>query len=196
MSKRLGVVSKLCAVLGGAGLALCFWTPRVSAGASPPPPWANANYANRYVCNESAYIFIADDHTTGIAEVSPNGKGGYSGGTLTSPGTPFFDPNTSLAAPSNFCQYTLDTTGSTYAINSHGIGTEVQSWTLTTGQNADCQASFVMATSFVLRNNVNSNNIVPRTELTTDNFLGVSVPGVIIADGETSEVPGTGYCLK
>jgi hypothetical protein len=189
-------VSKLCAVLGGAGLALCFWTPRVSAGASPPPPWANANYANRYVCNESAYVDSFDDHATGIAKVNPNGKGGYSGGILTSPGTPFFDPNTSVAAPSNFCQYTLDTTGSTYAINSHGIGTEVQSWTLTTGQNADCQASFVMATSFVLRNNVNSNNIVPRTELTTDNFLGATVPGVIVDEGGVSEVPGTGYCLK
>jgi hypothetical protein len=195
MSKRQGLASKLFTVLGGAGLAITIYAPRVNA-APIPPPFTPANYANRYVCNLSAYVDGFDDHATGISKINPNGKGKYTAGTLTSPGTPFFDVDTTKTAPSNFCTYSLNTASSGYSVTSQGIGTDIQSWRLNPGQNALCQASFVMTSMFVLRNNVNANNIVPRLELTIDNFLGVSNPGVIAAGGAVSDVPGTGYCYK
>jgi len=197
MSKGQGLASKLVTVLGGAGLAITVCAPRVSSqNAMIPPPFTDANYANRYVCNLSAYVDGFDDHATGIAKINPNGRGLYTAGTLTSAGTPFFDVDTTKTSPSNFCVYSLNTGSSAFAVNAKGTGTEIQSWTLNSGQNPLCQASFVMTNAIVLRNNVNANNIVPRLELTSDNFLGVSNPGVIEAEGATSDVPGTGYCYK
>jgi hypothetical protein len=208
MSKRQGLASKLFAVLGGAGLAISVCAPRANAGAPVPPPWTNANYANRYVCNETS----DENFVTGVAKINPNGAGGYSAGTLFAAGDPFFTISTSGTPPSNFCSYSLNTSSSGYAINSHGIGTEVQSWTAASTNNADCQPSFVMTTTIVIRNNLTANNTVPRTDFTSDNFMGVTNPGVTIAGGAfkaanaasaTSsgdptavEDPGKGYCLK
>ena len=196
MSKRQGLASKLFTVLGGAGLAITVCAPRASSQATIPPPFTAANYANRYVCNLSAFVNVADQTVSGISKINPNGKGKYTAGTLTSPGTPFFFVDTTKTAPSNFCTYSLNTTASGYSVTSQGIGTDIQAWTLVAGQNTLCQPSFVMTSMFVLRNNVTDNNIVPRLELTIDNFLGVSNPGVKANGGMASDVPGTGYCYK
>jgi hypothetical protein len=152
------------------------------ADASAPPPFSNANYANRYVCNVTG----GDNEWTAVMKINPNGKGGYTAGTLVGsissvPGG-VFDP---AALPSaNFCSYSL-APGSGYGINAQGDGTEVLSWTLNAGQNGSCPASFVMNTAIELRNSVNANNIVARTQITSGNLLG-----------QSPFDPGYGYCFK
>jgi hypothetical protein len=51
-----------------------------------------------------------------------------------------------------------------------------------------CPPSFTTTASFVLRNNVTTNNTIPRVDMTLDNFLGLQAAG-----GTES---GHGYCLK
>jgi len=169
-------------LLGGAGLALGIAAARAEAQASAPPPFTNANYANRYVCNVTA----GGNQAVAIMKINPNGKGRYTAGTFLTPISPFamFDPT--ATPPSNFCSYSLDTSTSTYAIDSHGSGSEVLTWAPATSNNAACPPGLVFNTRTELRNSVNGNNVVARTLFT----LGVQVgPGALSA-------PGDGYCLK
>jgi hypothetical protein len=181
MSKRQGLASKLCAVLGGAGLAIGICAPMAMAQASVPPPFANANYANRYVCN----VTSDDNFFTAIMKINPNGKGQYTAGTLTGSGSEFFAFDPGAVPPTNFCSYSLATGTSGYAIDSHGLGTEVLGWIPASGQNAACPPGFTMNTRIVLRNSVNANNIVARTLITSGNLLG-----------QSPFDPGYGYCFK
>ena len=146
-----------------------------------PPPFSDANYANRYVCNVTG----GGNEWTAVMKINPNGKGGYTAGTLVGSISEFaaFDP--AATPPSNFCSYSLAPPGSGYGIDSQGDGTEILSWTLNAGQNASCPASFVMNTAIELRNTVNANNIVARTVITSGNLLG-----------QSPFDPGYGYCFK
>jgi hypothetical protein len=191
--KRQGLASKLLTVLGGAGLAISICAPRAHAQAAAVPPWTNANYANRYICNvtstTSAIPATAkESFYTGIMKLNPNGKGFFQGGTLDVALVPFTGVAPTGNASVNFCSYTLDT-GSIYTVNQDGTGGESLIWDApTTPVNAACPGSFTMTASIVLRNNVTANNTVPRVDLTIDNFLGLQAAG-----GTES---GHGYCLK
>jgi hypothetical protein len=185
MSKRQGLASKLLAVLGGAGLAISICAARASAQDAPkPPPWSDANFANRYICNATSDA----DHFTGIIKFNPSGTGVYTAGTLNASGSPFYAFSTTSVGPSNFCSYSLNTAGSGYTVSSQGIGTDVLLWEASSGNNALCPPSFVEYDRFVIRNNVTANNTVPRTDFTSDNFLGLH--------STTFQDPGHGYCLK
>ncbi|MBV8055727.1 MAG: hypothetical protein JO071_10855 [Deltaproteobacteria bacterium] len=191
MLKLQGRASKLLAVLGGAGLAFSICATRASA-ASKPPPWANANYANRYICNLTSTTFnTATKQTnfyTGVSKINPNGSGRYTAGSLFAAISPFGGFNPNSTAPFNFCSYTLGTANSGYTVTSEGIGTEIQSWFADSTNNKLCPGNFIMTTTIVLRNNTTGNNVVPRTDFTADNFLGQHTA--------TIHDPGSGYCLK
>ncbi|MBV8357410.1 MAG: hypothetical protein JO189_05670 [Deltaproteobacteria bacterium] len=195
MSKRQGLASKLLAVLGGAGLAIGICAARASAQATLPPlppPWSNANFANRYVCNAtsgSGDATVGGNIFTGVMKINPNGAGKYTAGTLNASGSPFFPFSPNSVPTANFCSYSLNTAGSGYAVSPQGIGTDVLLWTLTS-TNTACPPTFVEHDIFVIRNNVTANNTVPRTDFTSDNFLGLH--GSVIAPRD----PGHGYCLK
>jgi len=192
MSKRQGLASKLLAVLGGAGLAIGICAARASAQATIPPPWTVANYANRYICNvestTSAPTVGGQNYFTGVMLINPNGRGGYQGGSLLASLTPFTGVAPTGNALVNFCAYSLSPTLSHYSVNTNGIAAEILTWGLNAGQNASCAPSFSMTNSTMLRNNSTANNVVPRTDFTTDNFLGLH--SVTVND------PGHGYCLK
>ncbi len=193
-SKRQGLASKLLTVLGGAGLAISICAPRASAQATIPPPWTVANYANRYVCNvastTSAVPPSAKQHFfTGVMLLNPTGNGTYQGGSLLASLTPFTGVAPTGAAPANFCSYSLNPNGSGYTVNQDGTGVEILTWLPSGTPIPGCpNASFIMVDSIVLRNNTTANNTVPRTDFTTDNFLGLH--------SATVEDPGHGYCLK
>jgi hypothetical protein len=196
MSKRQGLASKLLAVLGGAGLAIGICAARASAQASKPPPWSNANFDNRYICNADSHTFNpitnVSKYYTGVMKINPNGTGGYTAGTLNASLSPFFLFQPSSTPPTNFCSYSLNTAASGYAVAQNGQGLDMLTWTASTANNALCPASFVENDRFVLRNNVTGNNVVPRTDFTSNNFLGLhsAVAALIVED------PGSGYCLK
>lgn len=180
MSKRRWVASKLLAVLGGAVLALAVWVPRASAQLI----FSNSSYANRYVCGVSAFGNLFP----GTMILTPNGTGTYVSGTLEVPvsadgGT--FSPT--LPPTGNFCQWNLDVAGSSYSVNSKGIGVEVLSWSVPTPNtnNPMCATALSAATpTFVM-----SNTIVLRaylatptgrsitTEITSNNFLNLATTG-------------------
>jgi hypothetical protein len=178
MSKRRWVASKLFAVLGGAGLAIGVCVPRASA----QPPFSNANYANRYVCNVSS----DSNFFTGMMELVPNGAGTYISGTLEMPASAVGPFNILLPPPGNFCMYTLDIAGSSYSVDVHGVGIEVLSWTTT---NPACPGSptFTMSNAIVLRAfDTRLSGAVVRTEITSNNFVNEA----------PSAFAGYGYCLK
>jgi hypothetical protein len=189
---RQGLASKLLAVLGGAGLAISLCAPRVGAE-SPVPPWTNANYANRYVCNVTSTTATvpgdaARSFFTGIMRLAPTGSGFFQGGDLEVALTPFTG-NTPTGNPTtNFCTYTL-TTGSIYTVNEDGTGGESLIWTAPSTPITGCPPSFTMTASLVFRNNETDNNTAPRVDMTIDNFLGLQ-----LAEGVTES--GHGYCVK
>jgi len=196
MLKRQGLASKLLAVLGGAGLAIGICAARASAQATIPPPWKVANYANRYICNVESTTSVpmtppapgvGQNYFTGVMLINPNGRGGYQGGTLLASLTPFTGVAPTGNASVNFCAYSLSPSLSRYTVNANGIGLEILTWVLNGAQNPLCAPGFTMTDSIVIRNNVTANNTVPRTDFTTDNFLGLHSIG---------EDPGHGYCLK
>jgi hypothetical protein len=197
---RQRLASKLLAVLGGAGLAISFCAPRAGAE-SPVPPWTNANYANRYICNVTSSLEAVppagtgipkQSFLTGIMKLSPNGSGFFQGGTLDVPLVIYTGAAGGIPtgnATQNFCTYTLDI-GSIYTVNQDGTGGETLTWDApTTPVNAACPPSFTMTTSLVLRNNVTGNNTVPRVDMTIDNFLGVQTATL-------THESGHGYCVK
>lgn len=197
MSKRQRLASKLFAVLGGAGLAISICAPRASAQATIPPPWTVANYANRYICNVASTTSVptsppapgvGQNYFSGVILINPNGRGGYQGGTLLASLTPFTGIAPTGLASANFCTYSLSPTLSRYTVQTNGLGTESLTWGLNAGQNVNCAPSFTMTNAIVLRNNATENNTVPRTDFTTDNFLGLHSSAV--------QDPGSGYCLK
>jgi hypothetical protein len=180
MSKRKWVASKLFAVLGGAGLAIGVCVPRASA----QPPFSNANYANRYVCNVTSAL----NFFTGMMEINPNGAGTYTGGTLEAPLSAFTAFNPGVPPPGNFCMYTLDIAGSSYSVDVHGVGIEVLSWTGAATNSPICPDSpggtFQMSDAIVLREfDTRSSGAVVRTEITSNNLLD-------------QDSAGYGYCLK
>jgi hypothetical protein len=184
MSKRQGLASKLLAVLGGVGLVIGICATRASAQALRPPPWSNANFANRYIRNEGSDA----DHFTGVIRYNPNGNGRYTAGSLSASGSPFFPFQPNSTAPTNFCNYSLSTTSSGYAVTSGGSGTEVLTWIASASNNANCPPSFTENDTFVIRNNVTANNTVPRIDFSSNNFLG--------QHSATFKDPGYGYVLK
>jgi|SRR5579883_1954703 hypothetical protein len=180
MLKRKWVAAKLFAVLGGAGLAFGLCVPSASAQAPTPGNFSNANYANRYVCN----LASDDDFYTALTTVFPNGGGTFTSGTMEAPVSAFvaFDPT--LPPPANFCAYSLDVAGSSYAVATNGTGVEVLSWSPASTNNPSCPAGFLMSDSFVMRiNGAKPSGAVVRTETTSDNLLG-------------EDEPGWGPCLK
>ena len=181
MSKRRWVASKLFAVLGGAGLAIGVCVPRASA----QPPFSNANYLARYVCN----VTSVENFFTGMMKLVPNGSGTYTSGTLEASLSAVTAFNPAVPPPGNFCMYTLDIAGSSYTVDVHGVGIEVLSWTAATTNNALCPGmpTFTMSNAIVLRTfDTRASGAVVRTEITSNNFLG--------EDGVPSA--GYGYCLK
>jgi hypothetical protein len=175
MSKRRWVGSGLLAVLGGAMLALGISVGRASAA---PPPFSNSNYANRYECNwtSDANFF------TGMALLFPNGSGTYTKGTLWVADDPFQGFDGGMPPSKNFCIYTLDVAGSSYAIGSNGLGVEVLFWTAVTGNDAACPVSpggtFTMSDENALRvTDIKASGAVIRTETTSNNFADQDDPG-------------------
>jgi len=183
MSKRRWVASKLFAVLGGAGLAIGVCVPRASA----QPPFSNANYANRYICNVTA----DSNFFTGLMELNPNGAGTYTSGTLEAPASavgPFLPV---APPPGNFCMYALDIAGSSYSVDVHGVGIEVLSWTAAATNQGICPGapSFTMSNAIVLRTfDTRASGAVVRTEITSNNLLDEFPSG--------NSAAGYGYCLK
>jgi len=185
MSKRRWVASKLFAVLGGAGLAIGVRVPRASA----QPPFSNANYANRYVCNVTSAL----NFFTGMMEINPNGAGTYTGGTLEAPLSAFTAFNPGVPPPGNFCMYTLDIAGSSYSVDVHGVGIEVLSWTGAATNSIICPdgpgGTFTMSNAIVLRTfDTRASGAVVRTEITSNNLLDEFPSG--------NSAAGYGYCLK
>jgi hypothetical protein len=181
-SRRLA--SKLCAVLGGAVLAISLCAPGIYAQV---PLFSNANYANRYICNvffttSAIPVLAKESYFTAIMKLAPNGKGFFQGGTFEVALTPFTGTIPTGNPSLNFCSYTLDAS-SFYTVNQDGIGGESLLWDTVTGNNPACPPTATMTVSFVMRNNVTANNTVPRLDLTFDILTGVPTSG-------------SGYCLK
>jgi hypothetical protein len=181
MLKRKWVAAKLFAVLGGAGLALGLCVPTASAAAPTPGNFSNANYANRYVCN----LASDDDFYTALTTIFPNGGGTFTSGTMEAPVSAFTAFTATSPPPANFCLYTLDVAGSSYAVATDGTGVEVLSWTGASTNNASCPSgTFVMSDSFVMRiTGARPSGAVIRTETTSDNLL-------------EEDEPGRGHCIK
>ena len=180
MSKRRWVGAKLLAVLGGAGLAIGVCVPRASA----QPPFSNANYLARYVCNVTA----GSNFFTGMMKLVPNGAGTYISGTIEAPLSAFTAFNPALPPPGNFCMYTLNIAGSSYSVDVHGVGIEVLSWTGAITNSLACPdgpgGTFTMSDAIVLRTfDTRASGAVVRTEITSNNLLD-------------TDVAGYGYCLK
>jgi hypothetical protein len=208
-SKRQGLASKLLTVLGGAGLAISLCAAGVGAQndpaiAAPVPPWNNANFASRYICNVDSTtatipvavppaipVAPAQSYYTGIMKLNPNGSGFFQGGTLDATVTSFTGTLPANPSPvANFCSYTLDP-GSIYTVNQDGTGLLSLMWDApSTAVNPACPATFTMTASIVLRNNVTANNTVPRVDMTLNNFLNLKLSGA------TTGESGHGYCLK
>jgi len=182
MLKRKWVAAKLFAVLGGTGLAFGLCVPRASAQVTPGS-FSNANYANRYVCNEAS----DDEFFIALMSRFPNGAGTFTSGTMQAPDSAFTGFSSALPPPGNFCAYTLDVAGSSYLVSSNGTGVEVLSFTGPATNPTGCPDSpgtFEMSDSFVMRiNGAKPSGAVIRTELTSDNLLD-------------QDEPGLGHCLK
>jgi hypothetical protein len=181
MSKKQGVASRLCVVLGGMGLVVGVWLPRASA-APAIPPYTNANYDNRYEC----IMTTADNFAPAVVRLLPNGSGGYKTGTLSAPANIFgipFDPTKGVGA--NFCSYTLSTGQSFYVVNSKGIvTTEILAWSASGTNPAGCAGDFTMNdVAVVQQGSLTADNVVTRVLSTSGNLL----------DGADS---GKGECYK
>jgi hypothetical protein len=187
-SMRQGLASKLLAMLGGAGLVIGICALRANAQATVPPPWTNANYANRYICNVSftasvVPVLAKRSYFTAIMKLVPNGKGFFQGGTFEVPLTPFTGTIPTGNPSANFCSYSLDPS-SLYTVNQDGAGGESLLFDgPATPVNPACPLTAMITASFVLRNNVTANNTAPRLDLTFDILTGVPTSG-------------RGYCLK
>jgi hypothetical protein len=181
MLNRRRVGSGLLAVLGGATLALSISVGR--AASAGPPPFSNANYANRYECN----LTSDDNFFTGIALLFPNGSGTYTSGTLWVADNQFSGFNPGSPPNQNFCTYGLDVAGSSYSISSNGLGIEVLAWTAFPTNNPLCPDSpgtFTMSDTNALRTaDVRASGAVIQTWTSSNNF----------ADQDD---PGYGPCLK
>jgi hypothetical protein len=182
MLKRKWVAAKLFAALGGAVLAFGVWVPRAGA----QPAFGNGNYLNRYVCNEAA----DGNLFTGLMRLSANGSGTFNSGTMQAPVSNdggVFD--STMPPTGNFCLFNLNVSGSSYAVDDHGVGVEVLSWTAAASNAAECGTPFPTATftssdAFVLRvNGFKPSGALVRSEVTSDNFLD-------------QDSAGTGYCVK
>ena len=190
MSERNRFASRLLGLLGSAGLAAAICAPPVSA-APPVPPFGNANYAGRYVCNviSNEPGFNAGQNPTpqffsGVMILAPNGNGTFSQGLLRGAASAIngvsFD--STLPPVKNFCTYTLDTAHSTYTVYAGGALIEVLRWTVSTAGAAGCNGSFVMSDTSVLpQSGLNSDNTASASNSTSNNLFG--------ADAE-----GQGYC--
>jgi hypothetical protein len=188
MSKRRWVASRVCAVLGGAALAVGLCVPRASA-ANPPPPWDNTNYAGRYVCNWTS----DDDFFDAVAELEPNGAGTYTAGSLEIATSAFTAFDETLPPPGNFCSYTLAIAGSSYSIGADGTGIEVLQFTASPSNNTSCADSggnplapgtFEVANAIVLRlADLTPSGASIRDTVTSSNLLD-------------EDEPGFGYCEK
>jgi hypothetical protein len=183
MLKRKWVAARLFAVLGGAGLAFGLCVPKANAQAPTPGNFSNANYANRYVCNEAS----DDNFFIALMTLFPNGTGTFTTGTMQAPDSAFTVFDAGLPPPSNYCAYTLDVAGSSYLVSSNGTGVEVLSWTGPATNNVNCPDSpgtFIMSDTFVMRiNGARPSGAVVRTEVTSNNLLD-------------EDEPGLGHCLK
>ena len=186
MLKRKWVAAKLFAALGGAGLAFGLWVPGAGAVGPLPPPFSNGNYLNRYVCNEQTdgNLFSA------LIRLKSNGAGTFDGGTMFAPlSSDGGVSDTALPPTANFCIFDLDIAGSSYAVDSHGVGVEVLSWTQSSTNPAGCATPFPTATivssdTFVLRvEGIKLSGASVRSDLTSDNLLD-------------EDSPGHGYCVK
>jgi hypothetical protein len=183
--KNYRLASKLCAVLGGAGLAISLCAPGANAQV---PPFSNANYANRYICNvffttSTIPVLAKQSYFTGLMRLAPNGKGFFQGGTFEAALTPFTGTTPTGNPSANFCTYTLDPS-SFYTVNQDGTGGESLIWDApATPVSPACTSGPTMIVSFVLRNNVTANNTVPRLDLIFSIQTGVPTSG-------------SGYCLK
>jgi len=185
MLKRKWVAARLFAALGGAGLAFGLWVPGARS-ATLPPPFSNANYLNRYVCNETTngHLFTA------LMRLHPNGAGTFDNGTMFAPvSSDGGVSDTTLPPTANFCTFNLDVAGSSYAVDTHGIGVEVLSWTQSSTNPAECASpfpttSFMSSDAFVMRvQGAKPSGASVRTEVTSDNLLDQGFPG-------------DGYCVK
>ena len=198
MLKGKRIAARLVAMLGGAGLAFSFCVPRASAQGIPAGTYSNANYLNRYICNERTDSGMAPD--SGIArdpafaviqEVFANGSGTFTGGTLQAAitnGGVFVNTN----PPSgNFCTFNLNVAGSSYSCGSNGVCVDVLSWTpaynataAPTCTNDFGAATFLTSDTFVLRGyGARPSGASVRSEVTSDNFLN-------------KDSSGDGYCKK
>lgn len=196
MLKRKWVAAKLFAALGGVGLAFGLCVPRASAANTSPDPnispgsFSNANYLNRYICNESA----DGNLFTALIRLRPNGSGAFEAGVMQAPisadggaivgGNP---PNL------NFCEFDLNTNGSAYVVGTNGVGVEVLSWTAAATNSAGCATPYATATfsssdTFVLRNQSRASGASISDEITSDNLLN---QGATAATGA-----GYGSCSK
>ena len=184
MSMRKWVARRLLAVLGGAGLAFGICVSQASA--QLPPPFSNANWANRYTCTE--VLSAGGLFDTGQMNIFPNGSGTFVSGKLVAPVTDnaIAGAFNDLAPPTgNFCTYALDVAGSSYLINSNGIGVQVLNWspTVTTGP-CIVPAAYNMSETIVLRTNgVRPSGAVVRAETTSNNFLDESAAPPSAGDG-------------
>ena len=194
MLKGKRIAARLVAMLGGAGLAFSFCVPRASAQGIPAGTYSNANYLNRYICNEqvNSGALGTNQFFAGQAEVFANGSGTFISGTLQAPissGTGVFIP--SNAPPDNFCAFNLNAASSSYVCSSNGVCVDVLSWTpaYTATAATTCSATFGSATfltsdTFALRGfGARPSGASTRAEVTSDNFLNKGASG-------------SGYCKK
>jgi hypothetical protein len=173
---------KTLVALGAIGLLVALWAPRASAQG----PLSNANYSGRYACFTAA----DDEFETAVIKYNPDGNGKYTAGTLLA--------NESGVAPggdpSKFCGYSLDTSKSSYTLDSHGVGSETLVWNAETANDPDCPCSskanlcegngfFTEETAFAIRNQLNSNGFTTRADHSSTNLFNF-------------DEPGNGYCVK
>jgi hypothetical protein len=187
---------KTFAALGAIGLLVALWTP----GASAQGPFSNANFSDRYACFTGSATAIAVAATTAIGiggefptaviKYNPDGNGKYTAGTLIAD-----EAGLALGGdPSKFCSYELDTTKSSYTLDSHGVGSETLVWNAETANDPDCPCSskanlcegngfFTEETAFAIRNQLNSNGFTTRADHSSTNLFNF-------------DEPGNGYCVK
>jgi hypothetical protein len=193
--------SKALAALGVIGLLVGFWAPRASAQVTGQGPFSNGNYSGRYACltmsgastpvttAPAIGIAIGGEFATAVIKYNPDGKGEFTAGTLVADEAGVVD----AGDPSHFCSYTLDTTKSTYTLDSHGIGSETLVWNAAAGNDDVCPCSkdnlcngngfFTEETILAIRNQLNSNNFTMRADHSSTNLFNF-------------DEPGHGYCVK
>ena len=130
------------------------------------------DYSGRYVCSGA----IDFNTITGVIKYTPDGTGKYTVGSLRAALVVFGVPFDPATAATQFCNYTLDTTTSSYTINSNGTGFETLVWDASPANSTSCPASNP-ATSFIDQTVIALTPSNQSAQFSSANFLNQNLAG-------------------